>query len=587
MEWSENGRKERKISMRKENVPGRRRFTAAAFSAAVLGLAAASGTMALTSAFMPAYGAVAYFPGVTEEMTDPDYWVSNDPDADKVLMDLPSVRALNQRMVKEPDCKMFDLEGFVPEGEENGVPLRERSAETAYNDIMTSYVKDGYYHRDGRPVEEAFAEAMRDEILGGDEASFHTLRYGIVVRRTDLRAWPTDEIVTDEKGDIDFDYVQLSAVRVNEPVVIQGVSADGQWYRCHSGNCPGWVRAQDVALCAGKQEWLSAWKIPDDRVLVVTESRMALEYSNTSPDLSGTVLTMGTVLERADVKDPGAQVTNRSSYQNHVVWIPVRRADGSYEKQKALIAERHGVHEGYLPLTRRNLLRVAFNALGDAYGWGGMLSAEDCSGYLNALYRCFGMQLPRNTTWQAAAPLFRMDLTDLPDDRKSGVLSVLPAGSLLYFKGHTMLYLGERDGRHYVLSSVSSVMNPDGSGRLRVRSVILNDLNLKRANGTTWLSNLYTAVVPYLAPGQEGEGWTAFSEGFRYRRENGYFAAASWQQDGDDWYFFNSAGIAVTDCWVPDKVQDGVWYYVGADGKMVRNTVVDGYPVGEDGAYRE
>lgn len=53
-----------------------------------------------------------------------------------------------------------------------------------------------------------------------------------------------------------------------------------------------------------------------------------------------------------------------------MVYLPVRRADGSYEKQMALIPETAQVSVGYLPLTEENIAMVALNSLGDTYGWG-------------------------------------------------------------------------------------------------------------------------------------------------------------------------------------------------------------------------
>jgi hypothetical protein len=51
---------------------------------------------------------------------------------------------------------------------------------------------------------------------------------------------------------VNFDYNVVSSVRVNEPLVIKSVSADGQWYYAESLNCNGWVNAYDVAICSSK-----------------------------------------------------------------------------------------------------------------------------------------------------------------------------------------------------------------------------------------------------------------------------------------------------------------------------------------------
>ena len=133
--------------------------------------------------------------------------------------------------------------------------------------------------------------------------------------------------------------------------------------------------------------------------------------------------------------------------------------------------------------------------LGDAYGWGGMLGSEDCSGYVRNVYRCFGLELARNTTWQSAMPVKKYDMTDFTIKKKEAVLDELPLGSILFFPGHEMLYLGKVDGRYYVIDSVSSIMKPGTNQVQRVRSVIINPLDIKRRNGELWIESMNTAIV--------------------------------------------------------------------------------------------
>ena len=139
--------------------------------------------------------------------------------------------------------------------------------------------------------------------------------------------------------------------------------------------------------------------------MVVTDSKILLEESNTNPEFSGLMLTMGTVLEKVQPYEYGNMIANRSSYYNYTVWIPVRDDNGMYARKKALISFHHGISEGFLPVSTENIVKQAYTKLGDTYGWGGMLSSVDCSSYVRDVYKCFGLELPRNTTWQAAMPV--------------------------------------------------------------------------------------------------------------------------------------------------------------------------------------
>ena len=92
--------------------------------------------------------------------------------------------------------------------------------------------------------------AIAENCLSTAWSGEHGVLYGIAVNLTDLRAWPTEEIVTDERGDINFDYAQLSSVRVNEPMILRSMSADGCYYYGYTNNCSGWVLAEDIAVNA-------------------------------------------------------------------------------------------------------------------------------------------------------------------------------------------------------------------------------------------------------------------------------------------------------------------------------------------------
>ncbi len=439
--------------------------------------------------------AVSYMPDVTAEMNSPDYWLAlRGGDADAVLADAGTIRRINAANLANEKTNMNDLRNYSEITDV--VSFNKSLLESSMTDLK-KYQEKGYFDQFGNVLSDDLIYLIAQNTQNQMGLQTMAPLYGIVVKRSLLCAFPTDFTITDEQGDLNFDYNSLSAARVNEPLIIKSVSADGQWYYALSSNCYGWIKASDVAICSSRTEWLNAWDIPSERALVVTRARLMLSESNTNPEISNLVLTMGTVLEQAPAGSYGARVTNRSAVGNHVVYVPVRGVDGRYRKELALVSAKAGVHEGYLPLTTRNVITVAFNMLGETYGWGGMLSSNDCSGYMTDVYKCFGLELPRNTTWQAASDAFSFDVTDYPDDQKAAILNNMPIGSVLFFKGHEMMYLGMVNGKYYVVSSVSSIGSFDGTGTMRARSVIINTLDIQRANKTTWMSNIYKIQIPY------------------------------------------------------------------------------------------
>jgi len=433
---------------------------------------------------------ISYLPYVTAEMSDPSYWT----DDEEVLMTEDEIKELNTLTIATKGTNMNDLKN-QPETVD-GVALNEALKSSTQADV--SYYL-GWTYLDSETLA---TQADFDPIIKNTQNKKPTktqkVKYGIAVKSTALRSFPTTLPLWDDPKDKDLDYQYLVSVRVNEPLVITSVSADGNFYLAKNICCSGWVPAEDVAICSDKQEWLSAWDLPFDKSLIVYGDKVRTETSITGEKTSDLLLTMGTTLKLADIENPNVLIDNRAAYQNYVVYLPIRKEDGSYAEKLTLIAEHEKVSEGYLPFTKSNIAKVAFSALGNVYGWGGGLDSVDCSGYLRNIYKCFGLELARNTTWQTAMPVAGVDMNGMCREERIAVIDALPLGSILYFKGHEMMYLGSENGRYYVISAVGSIMEPSGSGaRQRMRSIVINTLDIKRANGLNWLDSLTYANVPY------------------------------------------------------------------------------------------
>ena len=149
----------------------------------------------------------------------------------------------------------------------------------------------------------------------------------------------------------------------------------------------------------------------------MTGEKIYLEAGTAYAEASEKCLTMGTVLEL--VSETDERIMNRLPWNNYVVKMPHRNADGSFSQKKVLIPANRDVHVGYLDMTRAEIIRQAFKCLGYRYGWGGMLNSQDCSGYIRDVYSCFGLDIPRNTTWQAAMPVQVTKLNELTNAEKT------------------------------------------------------------------------------------------------------------------------------------------------------------------------
>ena len=445
-----------------------------------------------------ASAATKYLPDVTPDMARPSYWTAGDPAPDEVLVTAEEIKKVNQDIIDGKGTGVWDMSTWSTDSF-NGIARAEALKDSAGDDALYCFSQGAKYLNG---IKLSQTEAM-DQLYGPmiencvdpDATASMPVGYAICTRVSTLRTFPTDIPLQDDPDDPDFDYLYLSEVNVGDPLIIRGKSADGKYYSASSSYLSGWIAASDIAFCKDRSEWLDAWNYDDEQALIVYDDKITTEDSNYAPETANRRLHMGTRLQLADRKDWEGKINNRYAYNNYVVWMPVRKDDGSFQKQLALISEHCKVHEGFLPLTTDNLAKVIFNQLGNTYGWGGMLSSHDCSGYVRAVYLCFGINMGRNTTNQAVQPVKKYNLTGKTDAEKTEIIKTLPLGAELLFNGHAMIYLGHEGDKLYVISAVSNLVTDNV--KYRVRGAVINTLDIKRPNGSTWLSNLHTASIPY------------------------------------------------------------------------------------------
>lgn len=456
----------------------------------ILSLILTLGVLASLSA--PVFAAVSYMPDVTPEMSNADFWAARSIDPDAVMMTREEIQAQNADTALASGTSVMDLKTAAETFDGIARNKAIRSSATADAEYYFGWT----YGPDGKKADWKYYQKMIDNCADPNARKEQKTRYGICVNRTVLKVFPSDNPIWDDPADSDFDYQALSGIRVNEPIVVYTTSKDGKYYLARISCCSGWVKASDVAICKDKEEWLAAWDIADDEVLVVTGNKVYTDTSNTHPEVSKRMLTLGTKLRSVDPATVTGLVNNRSPYHNYIVELPVRAKNGSYQKSLALIPETADVSEGYLPLTQRNVVKIAMANLGDAYGWGGMMDVEDCSSLVRLIYECFGLDIARNGNWQWCMNVAKVDMANMSTEEKCLVLDKLPLGTALSFSGHEMMYLGKVDGKYYVYSTASKIADPaDDTKILRTRGVMINTLDVKRANGHTWMQDLYRAFV--------------------------------------------------------------------------------------------
>ena len=428
-------------------------------------------------------------PNVTLDMLQADFWTERRKGSSEEMMDSEEIKAFNKSIIYEKSDLGYYQKYAAKDGARSikGADLKSIMDESDFSEQV--YYKDG----------EALSSGYWENIYANENYSGlrdkNPIRYGFTVRRSNMRLLPTDEVVSAEREFTFYDELQISSLLLNEPVVILHTSTDREWYLVMSIACSGWVHAEDVAISESYEEWDRDRK-PED-FLIFTEDKVDLEFDPMNEEASELQISMGVKLPLDQTDNYRKSKEGREAYENYVVKIPTRDPKGNLAWKHAFVPVSRGVHYGYLTLTQENIIEVAFHALGARYGWGGMYNARDCSLYIMDVYRCFGIYLPRNTSGMKAMQCKTIDVSDYSDEEKKNAIKDLPIGSILLIQGHAMLYLGEVDGKYYIISaSASTVLEPEDSDYVTmVESVVISDLSMGRRNGGTWLRNIETLKI--------------------------------------------------------------------------------------------
>ena len=424
-------------------------------------------------------GAVSYMPGANADVASASYWQKRETAPDRVLLTPKQIEQVNADiMAASEDTKVVDL-----------LTIPQTMDTTALIETLCGFSIENTYYVNGSAVSSAYYEALRSNMRDPAASTVKQMRYGLICENADIKSLPTADVLSDAADDPEYDEFQINKVLTGDGVIVAAQSRDGKWYYVKTSKVDGWVQADRVAVCSTRQAWLDYLQAKD--FLMVTGSKVVLEQSVLNPAISSKILTIGTKLPLS--QRAAHFMDGRIPFDNYVVLMPIRNADGSCTFQETPIPLNRDVHVGYLPYTQNNLIAQIFKEQGDRYGWGGMLNADDCTSLVVNAYRCFGIYLPNGRWMQFVPDLVVTDLSGYSDAQKAQVVSELPCGSILQFHGHVMAYLGQTGEEQYVISALGNAMI-DGTSTSRIRTVTVSTLHTRRANGNTWLHELYFAL---------------------------------------------------------------------------------------------
>jgi hypothetical protein len=457
-----------------------RSIIAATVTAGVLAGCASQPAPSATRALAP--GAVI---GVREDQLTPEFWIHRDAAANHIVLDTAAISAQNAKL-QQTDSSVQDIEHL---------PAALTAAQVrTWIETLSERPANELFDERGNEVPASALDALMRSIDLEHVPATQTTRYGLVVRRSDLRTFPTRMRVFSSKGNTDIDRFQENALFPGTPVAIVHESSDHQWWFVVSKLYAAWIEKSDVAEGSGPEVFAYGHKTP---YVVVTGATAKTVFTPERPEVSELQLDMGVRVPLRTDWPAGQPVNGQDPYTAHVIELPMRGPDGALQFTPALLPKTADVATDYLPLNRENILRQGFKFLGERYGWGHSYNARDCSGFVSDVYRSFGVQLPRNTRDQGVSPAFnRIAVTDADSHAaRLAVLNQLQVGDLVYIPGHVMMVIGHDRGVPYVIHDTTGFSYRNGAEitRVNLNGVSVTPLTpLLGSKGQSFVDGIYS-----------------------------------------------------------------------------------------------
>ncbi|MBU1310573.1 MAG: SH3 domain-containing protein [Gammaproteobacteria bacterium] len=415
-----------------------------------LGLLCCISSLLVEAAVLPFSSDV---PLLTAEHLHSHYWLTSNKH-DQLL--------LNPQQITERNSQTFKLQ---PELQAlQNLPAILSKAELA-DKIQRVSAKAGTsrFYADGTELNDSDWQRYQALLALDTLQPANAVQFGLVVKRTALRAFPTLDRVFNQQMNTDLDRFSETALFPAEPVAVLHKSRDANWLLVQSYNYSGWVLSRDIAI--GDRQQILAYS-QREPFLVVTGAKISTAFNPEISAISELQLEMGVRLPLLSAADTGHKLYGQNPAASYIVQLPQRLHDGSLSLIPALIPRSSDVSTGYLAFTERNIVGQAFKFLGERYGWGHDYNGRDCTGFISEIFRSFGLLMPRNSGQQGNGSFgrnTRFTADGSPSD-KLAALAQLQIGDLLYFPGHVALYLGHSNNEVFMIHDVNTLIYPVQSG---------------------------------------------------------------------------------------------------------------------------
>ena len=407
-------------------------------------------------------------PGVTPEMESPEFWIKKIKHPTNLLLTPEKIQEMNEENLKRQELRLCRIRDLKEDWRREEILSFLR--EDWENFGRTEEVR---YGKNGIPLGEFFWNKLKNDLRQEPIQETSRMLFALIVKRTDIRVFPTDEPSLSGPNQYEFDRFQHSSISPGSPVGIYHFSQDKKWGYVQTQFIRGWIRTHALAIAKERKDVVDYGEAGDR--LIITGNAVTV-FGDSSFRQPAFTAQMGDSFPL--LYSPGRTKEPQPLYVIHIPW---REDNGELSFRKGYIRSEEDVRQGFLPYTQENVARQAFKMLSHPYGWGDRLGGRDCSRFIMDLFRTFGILMPRNSKEQAMVGKDLGSAEGKPTNEKERLLDqAIPLATTLRLPGHIMLYLGKDKGKHYVIHSIWGVQESEKAGPTleKIGRTVVSDLSL-------------------------------------------------------------------------------------------------------------
>lgn len=291
----------------------------------------------------------------------------------------------------------------------------------------------------------ATASWFDKQIENSNFDNYNTLaKKAITLKNVNIRVIPTNSPMfydpTQPGEGFPFDYNQNSSIKINTPIIVSHLSKDRAWAYIESSTVGGWIEIGTIAFV-------------DDNFIQ--------EFKTSNYFIS--------VKEKFPIYDPifreYVKVATIFPKKNNK-FIIAKKDDNQNALISYITLNNDEVEAMPLVFNSENRIKIAKQLIDEPYGWGGLLNNRDCSSFTQDYFATFGKFLHRNSKAQLSNGKY-LDMSNLSNDEKKEFMKKngVPFSTLVYLKGHIMLYIGVKENEPLVFHNIWSVRLKDNDGK--------------------------------------------------------------------------------------------------------------------------